>query len=179
VDLLELCRWIQSTGPATALRQSWYVYPFVLTGHLAGMGLFGAMIAATNLRLLALAMTKRPVADVIDQLRTLKRIGLVIVATCGILLFSAKAEEYYLNIFFRWKLALFALLILHALAFRKSVYANPAQLDQAPAIPATARLAAVLSLILWLSVLCMGRGIGYIQPPFGIQAISVDQVNPR
>ena len=170
MDLLELARWIQSTAPATALRESWYVYPFVLTGHLAGMGLFGAMIAAVNLRLLGVVMTKRSVADVVDQLRTLKRIGLVIVATCGILLFSAKAEEYYLNIFFRVKLGLFVLIALHAWIFRSSVYANPAQLDRSPSIPARAKLAAALSLLLWISVVCVGRGIGYIQPPFGIQA---------
>jgi hypothetical protein len=134
------------------------------------MGLFGAMVAVTNLRLLGLAMTKRSVSDVLDQLRTLKRIGFIVVATCGILLFSAKAEEYYLNIFFRVKLGLFVVLVIHAWAFRKSVYANAAELDRSASIPGTAKLAAVLSLVLWLSVLCMGRGIGYIQPPFGVQA---------
>jgi hypothetical protein len=31
-------------------------------------------------------------------------------------------------------------------------------------------VAALLSLILWATVACMGRGIGYIEPPFGIHA---------
>jgi len=38
-------------------------------------------------------------------------------------------------------------------------------IDAAPRIPARAKLAASLSLILWTSLLIIGRGIGYIEPP--------------
>jgi len=41
----------------------------------------------------------------------IERIGFLIVATCGFLLASSKAEEYYYNSFFRLKLALFALVL--------------------------------------------------------------------
>jgi len=53
----------------------------------------------------------------------------------------------------------------HALIFRGSVYKNPAALDQAGKIPGKAKLAAAVSLILWISIACVGRGIGYIEPP--------------
>jgi hypothetical protein len=51
------------------------------------------------------------------------------------------------------------------MVFRKSVYNNTAALDQARRIPGRAKLAAGLSLLLWISIACAGRGIGYIEPP--------------
>lgn len=165
MSLLDLALWIQNTGWASYLRMSAYLYPIVLSSHLAGIALFGGAILATDLRLLGVTLRGLPVSDVVDQLRVPKRIGFLIVATCGFLLASSKAEEYYYNPFFRAKLALFALVAVHALVFRKSVYNNAAALDQAKRMPGNAKLAATLSLILWISIACAGRGIGYVEPP--------------
>jgi hypothetical protein len=165
MSVLEIAQWIQSTDWASALRSSAYTYPAILSTHLTGIALFGGAILATDLRLLGVILRNQPISDVIDQLRWPKRIGFLIVATCGVLLASSKAEEYYYNGFFRAKLALFVLVAVHALVFRGSVYNNAAALDQAKRIPGNARLAAALSLILWTSIVCMGRGIGYVEPP--------------
>ena len=163
--LLSFAQWIQFTTFFTALRGSANVYPIVMSLHMVGIALFGGMILLTDLRLLGWAMRKRSVADVMEQLRVPKRWGLVLTATCGILMAGSKAEEYYYNAFFRTKLILFALVLVQELVFYRSVYANPAALDRAPSIPASAKLAAALSLLLWTSIACCGRGIGYIEPP--------------
>ena len=165
MSALEFAQWIQFTGWATYLRSSAYTYPIVLATHLTGIALFAGAILATDLRLLGAALRNQPVADIVDQLRWPKRIGFLIVATCGFLLASAKAEEYYYNTFFRIKLTLFLLVAIHALVFRGSVYNNAAALDQARRMPGKAKLAAALSLLLWISIACAGRGIGYIEPP--------------
>ena len=103
----------------------------ILSSHLTGIALFAGAILVTDLRLLGVVLRNQPVADVVDQLRWPKRIGFLIVATCGFLLASSKAEEYYYNAFFRIKLTLFVLVAIHALVFRGSVYNNAAALDQA------------------------------------------------
>jgi hypothetical protein len=163
--LLSFAQWIQFTTVFTALRGSANVYPIVMSLHMVGIALFGGMILLTDLRLLGWAMRKRSIADVLEQLRVPKRWGLVLTATCGILMAGSKAEEYYYNAFFRTKLILFALVLVQELVFYRSVYANPAALDRAPGVPANAKLAAALSLFLWTSIACCGRGIGYIEPP--------------
>lgn len=165
MSLLEFAQWIQSTDWATYLRMSAYLYPAILSTHLAGIALFAGAILVTDLRLLGAMLRNQPVSDVIGQLRWPKRIGFLIVATCGFLLASSKAEEYYYNAFFRTKMALFVLVAVHALVFRGSVYNNAAELDRARRMPGKARLAAALSLVLWISIACAGRGIGYIEPP--------------
>ena len=165
MSLLTFAQWVQSTGWATNIRGSWYVYPVILSLHMCAIAFFGAMILVTDLRLLGVVMRKRPVADVVNQLRVPKRVGFVLVATCGLLLASSKAEEYYYNSFFWTKMSLLALVAVHALVFRPRVYNRAAELDAAPRLPGQAKLAGVLSLVLWTCIFCAGRGIGYIEPP--------------
>jgi hypothetical protein len=163
--MLDFCLWLQSTALFTAVRQSWYVYPVIMTLHLAGIAVFGGMIVLTDLRLLGVTMRSYPVSDVVLQLRWLKRLGFLLVATCGILMLGSKAEEYYYNQMVWVKLSLLALIGIHGLVFRSTIYNNPAELDKLPAVPGRAKLAAALSLLLWAGVLCAGRGIGYVETP--------------
>lgn len=163
--LLSFAQWIQATGFFTALRGSAYVYPIVMSMHMVGIAFFGGMILMTDMRLLGVGMRKRSIADVVDQFRVAKRWGLLLVVTCGVLMAGSKAEEYYYNSFFRAKLILLAVVLLQELMFYRSVYANPAALDQASRIPGTAKTSAVLSILLWTAIACCGRGIGYIEPP--------------
>jgi len=163
--LLSFAQWIQFTTFFTALRGSANIYPIIMSLHMVGIALFGGMILMTDLRLLGWAMTKRSIADVVNQFRVPKRWGLLLTATCGILMAGSKAEEYYYNVFFRTKLILFAVVIVTELVFYRSVYADPAVLDRSPGIPGNAKLAAAISMLLWTSIACCGRGIGYIEPP--------------
>jgi hypothetical protein len=135
--LLSFAQWIQFTTLFTALRGSANVYPIVMSLHMVGIALFGGMILMTDLRLLGWAMRKRSIADVVNQFRVPKRWGLLLTATCGILMAGSKAEEYYYNAFFRTKLILFAVVIVQELVFYRSVYANPAALDRSPSVPGT------------------------------------------
>ncbi len=163
--MLTFAQWVQLTGVATAIRELWLPYPIILSLHLSFIALAGGMILVTNLRLLGVAMRKRPVADVIDQLRWPKRIVCLLIITCGLLLASSKAEEYYYNVFFWTKMSLLGLIAVHGLVFRGSVYQKAAEFDRGGRIPGRAKLAAGLSLVLWISVAIAGRGIGYIEPP--------------
>lgn len=164
MSILELFRWIQDTAPMTAFRESALVYPIVMTGHLTGMALFGGMIAITDLRLLGWAMRSTSIQDVVEQLRLWKRIGFVLVVGCGAMLLGSKAELYYYNPFYWTKMALLMLVGVHAFVFR-SVYRNPAALDSAPKVPGKAKLAACLSLLIWIGLVTAGRSIAYWDVP--------------
>src|ERR1700691_1525072 len=161
--LLSLAIWVQNLEFFSYLRSSGETFPTILALHLSAISLFGAMIVATDLRLLGWAFRRSSIAAVVDQLRMPKRIGFLIAATCGFLLFCSKAEDYYYNPFFRMKISLFLLVLVHALIFRGSVYNQPAKLDGPSGAPARAKLAAGLSLFLWTCILCAGRAIGYVQ----------------
>ena len=155
---------IEESGLATDIRESALVYPLIMTTHLTAIAVFGGMILMTDLRLLGLAMKSRPVADVVAGLRVWKRVGFVIMVTCGILLAASKADSYYPNPYFQLKMTLLALVGVHALVFRRSVYARAAEYDRTAQIPPIAKVAACLSLLLWIGLVCCGRWIAYYEP---------------
>jgi hypothetical protein len=163
--LLELFRWIQSLGWVAAFRESSDVYPIVLIGHLTGMGLFGGMIAITDMRLLGWAMRTSSLTDVVEQLRPWKRVGFVVTVGCGLMLLAAKAELYYHNPFYWAKMTLLGLVGVHAIVFHRSVYGNTVAIDGAPRIPGVAKTAAWISLILWFGIVSAGRSIAYYEVP--------------
>jgi hypothetical protein len=156
---------IQNTALFTAMRESALVYPIILSTHLACIAVFGGMIMTTDLRLLGLVMKTTSVTDVVSQLRIWKRIGFVIMISCGIMLGGAKFGQYYDNPYFQMKMSLLFLVGVHALVFRRSVYGNTEAIDRAPAIPGVAKLAACLSLALWLGIMSCGRWIAYFERP--------------
>ena len=163
--MLTFAQWVQLTKIATAIREQYLPYPTILSLHLSFIAISAGMILVTNLRLLGVAMRQRPVAGMVNTLRWPKRIGFLAIVTCGLLLASSKAEEYYYNVFFWAKMSLLAAIAVHGLYFRRDVYNRAAEMDQAGRIPGKAKAAAALSLVLWIGVAICGRGIGYIEPP--------------
>jgi len=138
-----------------------HAYPIVMAIHLSCIAVFGGMILITNLRLLGWALTDFPVTELVARLRAWKTAGFVIMAGCGILLAGSEAGKYYANTYFWIKMSLLALLGFHALVFRRSVYRSVAVVGDSGATSPEAKVAAILSLILWTGVLCAGRLIGY------------------
>jgi hypothetical protein len=165
MSLATICQAIQDTDFFTSIRESGLVYPVILSAHLSSIALFGGMILMTDLRILGLAMKNTPVSEVVGQFRLWKRIGFVIMVGCGILLGGAKITQYYDNPYFQLKMTLLLLVGVHAFFFHRSVYGNTAQLDRAPVMPGVAKLAAVLSLALWIGIVSCGRWIAYYERP--------------
>jgi hypothetical protein len=115
--------------------------------------------------LLGLAMTSIPASVIVERTRPWTQLGLVIMLTLGIHLGGAKFADYYDNPYFQLKMTLLLLVAVHALVFRKSVYRNPQALDAPGGPPRAAKVAACISLVLWLSILSCGRWIAYYERP--------------
>ena len=164
MSLADVMHSIQSIGFLTDLRESALVYPVVMSTHLSCIAVFGGMILMTDMRLLGLGLKDYAVTEVVSTLRPWKRVGGTIMICMGLLLGTSEADKYYANPFFWWKLTLLCLIGIHALIFRPLVYNQTEKIDESPEIPARAKWAAILSLVLWFGVLTMGRLIGYYEP---------------
>ena len=161
---MQIAHAIQSVEFLTEIRESALVFPILLSLHLICISVFGGMILMTDLRLLGVALTSRPVADVVNGLRNWKRFGFCVMVTIGALLGGSEAEKYSINPFFWSTMVCLACVGLHALAFQKSVYAKAADYDKTGVIPGQAKLAATLSLLIWMGLVTFGRLIGYYEP---------------
>ena len=167
MSLYSICESIENTALFAHVRETPWVYPIVMATHLSCIAVFGGMILMTNLRLLGLALRDLTVAEVVGGLRLYKRIGFVIIVTCGLLMAGSEAPTYYPNPYFWTKMILLVLVGVHALIFKRTVYDHPEELDKSPVLPTRAKAAAVLSLILWVSIPVFGRMIGYYEPNEG------------
>src|SRR5262245_47197821 len=162
-------RSIQSLGLFTVVRKSALVYPILLSTHLACIATFGGLILFTNLRLLGWVLTEVPAEQVIGALRPWKQLGFVVMVTAGALLGGSKAQEYLTNPFFQIKMLLLGSIGIHGLLYGGSVYRRPG----GPQSPSFARAAAVLSLVLWVGVVSMGRWIAYYDRPAPAEASGI------
>jgi hypothetical protein len=148
----------------TGVRETPWVYPIIMSIHLVCIAVFGGMILMTDLRLLGVGLKDKTVAEVVGGLRPFKRIGFVVIVTCGLLMAGSEAPKYSLNPYFWTKMALLVLVGVHAMVFKPTVYDHPEELDKSPVLPTRARAAALLSLILWVSIPVFGRLIAYYEP---------------
>ena len=153
---------IQSIQFLTDFSESVLAYPIVLSTHLTCIALFGGMILATDLRLLGLSLRSLTITAVVTSLRPGKRVGGAIMIAMGLLLATSEAEKYAPNPFFWTKMVILGLIGVHALIFRPIVYNKTEELDRSPVIPTKAKVAAILSLVLWTTMFTiMGRLIAY------------------
>jgi hypothetical protein len=159
MTILSILEWIESTDLSTAIREGALPYPILGGFHLLGIALFGGMVLVTDLRLLGWAMQRRPVSDIVQQLRPWKWVGFAVVVASGLLLAWAEPQKLYRSPSFWIKMALLLLVGVHALVFRAGVYRNVAKLDEA--VTVQAKLAAALSLFLWAGLIVSGRLIAY------------------
>ena len=154
-----IVEWIYHTDLSVAIREGGLPYPIIGGIHLLSIAWFGGMLLATDLRLLGWAMRSRPVSDVVGQFEPWKRVGFVVVVVTGVLLAWCEPIRLYRSPSFWIKMALFALVGVHALVFRNGVYRNPSKLDAG--ITTQAKVAAVLSLLLWAGLIVAGRFIAF------------------
>ena len=148
---------LEATTLATALRGSVWSYPLVNAAHLLGVALLVGAIVPLDLKLLCVWRAV-PLIPLWRVLTGAAAIGLIIAMVAGALLFSVRATDYTGSSFFLWKMALVAAGLLNALASQRRVRLALRSLEQ-PTLGM--RISAGVSLCTWLTVLLLGRLIGY------------------
>lgn len=159
--MLEFLEWLASQRWSIALHESLYMWPLVETTHVLSLGLFVGTTAMLDLRLLGLALPRVPVSEVTSRLLPWTRAGFAVMVTTGVLLFYATPVTYYQSIFFRIKVLLLLLAGFNVWFFHSRTHRRVAEWDLAAVAPRAARVAAVVSLVAWASVVVAGRLIAY------------------
>jgi hypothetical protein len=159
--LMEFAAALQDTGVATALRQSFWIYPLVNAAHIIGLALLFGAIVPLDLRLLGV-WRQVPLVAMSRILLPVAIGGLALAVTTGPLLFSVRATEYVAMPLLWLKLSLIACALANALLLRLSL--TWAVFEHSDLVGTTPRLqlAGGLSIGLWLAVIVAGRMIGYL-----------------
>lgn len=158
MDLLTFCHWIEKTAFGASIRESASIFDLVESAHTLGIVLVAGTIFLVDLRLLGRGLSREPVRDVVERIVPWTLSGFCLMAFTGVWLFAGEASKVYRSPAFRIKLVLLALAGLNALLFHLTVYRR---VSDWVAIPARARVAGWISLVLWISIIAAGRSIAY------------------
>jgi hypothetical protein len=138
---------------ADFIKGSW-VFPVIQSIHLIGLTMLVGTIALVDFRLLAPELRRYAATDLASSLAPWTMGGLLTVLVTGPLMFGADLPRYLHNPAFILKMGLLCVALAAHFTLHRSVLRDGAVLHST-----RQKLAAVLSLILWSSLVLAGRAI--------------------
>lgn len=159
--LRTLFEWVDTFQSSIAIRESLYVFPYLLVAHVVGMCLFVGTVAMMDLRLAGWGNTSSPLSQVQQRLFPWQVLGIILSGTTGLILLYQNPLRYYVNIFFWLKMVMMALAAINAMIFHRTAYRSVAAWDTTADTPMGAKIAGAASLLLWAAVIVSGRLIAY------------------
>lgn len=151
---------IEMSALAVAMRQWLWLYPIVEIVHLTGIALLVGSIAILDLRLLGFGRTL-PVRRLASHVLPWSAAAFLLIVPSGLLMFIAHAGEFIQSNVFVLKMCLILAAGANAAVFHAGAMRGAADWDVQRMPPPAARVAAGLSLALWVSVIACGRLLAY------------------
>jgi len=152
--------WLAETPGSIALHESLYMYAYVETAHVMGIMLFVGTIAMVDLRLIGVSFRQTPISEMLHRVLPWTVAGFIVMVITGVLLFYAIPVRTYHSVWFRLKLILLLAGAINIFMFHRRVEREKGQWDLGP-VPHGAKVAAVVSLSVWGSIIVFGRFIAY------------------
>ena len=159
--LFHWCEQIEATSLGVMVRESIWGFPSLVAIHIIGLVFSAAIVVWLDLRLLGVSMTGVPVSRVYRRLMPLAFVGFVVMIVSGVVIFTGFATSAYKNPYFRIKLLALSLAAVNALVYHTSIERRIALWDRSPRPPGAARMAGIISILAWTTVILAGRMMSY------------------
>jgi hypothetical protein len=156
--LLPVFKWFDASAMGAWVRDSRWIFPAIEAVHIVALALLFGALLMLNLRLLGLTMTYKPVARLARDLAPWIFVSLTLILASGVLLFASEAMKAYASVPFQVKM----LFLFAAILFHYTIYPWVTRSDDRTIRPVWGKLAAIVSILLWLGVGIGGRGIGFL-----------------
>ncbi|MDG5493859.1 DUF6644 family protein [Niveispirillum sp. BGYR6] len=153
----DLSLWIRQNPP---------VFPTLESFHVIAIALVFGTILIVDLRLIGFTAHRRSIDKLITELLPFTWGAFALAVVTGLLMFVANAPAYMNNAQFLWKMVVIAAAGINMMIFHATIYRRIADWDVTIPPPNAARTAGVLSITLWLTVIYLGRWIGFTLETF-------------
>ena len=182
MGMTELLASLEASGLAGKIRDSLYLFPLIESSHVIGLTMVFGTIAIIDLRLLGIASTRRPFTRIASDILKWTWAAFVLTVATGLLMFITNAGVYYHNFHFRSKMALLALSGINMLIFEFTAARSVHRWDKDAAAPLAGRTVAAVSLVLWISIIFLGRWIGFTTTRTDLKTepdINIEELFPK
>ncbi len=153
--ILWFLQWFESISWFVPFEEDYFLSAGIYAAHYFSFFVLVGTIAVVDLRLLSLAGQGRAVTQLAEQLFPWTWIGLGLASLTGFLYLTPSAWIFFRSSFFFTKLLLTFLAAVSVLLIQRNVR----KWDQQAALPPQAKVMAVISLLLWISVLIAGTHV--------------------
>ncbi len=158
----QLLSSLEATPWGIAIRESTWLFPTIETIHVLFLVLVVGSIMVVDLRLLNLASRQRSVQELTRDVLPWTWIAFVCAAITGGLLFTSAAVKYVGIWQFDAKMCMLLLAAINMGIFHLGAFRTVVHWDEAPARPpAAAKVAGGISLAIWVTIVALGRWIGF------------------
>ncbi len=161
MDLLPIVEAIQNTGFAEWMRMSRKGLPIINWMHVVAITTVFGTIFVVDLRLLNYPNASRSFTRLSEEMLRWTWGAFALAVITGLMLFAANAVTYYNNTAFWLKMGAIVLAGINMAVFQFLTFRSVTHWDRDRPTPVAARAAGAMSILLWLSVIFLGRWIGF------------------
>jgi hypothetical protein len=159
--------WLANTHFSTTMRESTWAEPIVETIHVLTLTMFLGFSMLLDLRLVGLCLMRKRVSEVLAQFNPWLFGAFGVMVVTGTLLFSGDPVSFYNTKppFFKAKMIMLVLAGLNVMIFNFGIGRKVTEWDLVPRPPLAAKVAGMISIVLWILIVAAGRAIAYALPP--------------
>ena len=162
----QLLQTVNDSAIGTLIRENGVIFPWLEVVHVLAITTVVGTIALVDLRLLGLASTSYPVSRLTKSILPLTWIAFAVALVSGALMVSSQPANYFANFAFRMKMLMLLAAALNMAVFHMLTMRGLPLWDRDAPVPAAAKAAGVLSVIIWVTIVALGRWIGFTMNPF-------------
>ena len=141
---------------ADALNNTEWAFPLAECFHIGGFAVAVGSIVLVDFRMLNLGLRKETAARMVQYTEPWTLVALVFVLFSGAALFLSQSDLYLANQVFPIKMYLLVAAILYNFTIHRMVASSP------NASPAVSKLVAIVSILLWVSIVFGGIFIAFV-----------------
>jgi hypothetical protein len=159
--LASLVAWIDAQPASQAIQNIAWAIPTIQSIHILAIAIVMASSAMLDLRLMGLIGPVSSVREMADRFTPWIWIALVILGASGVMMVMGEPKRALLNPLFQIKMGLLVLAVTSTLAFQWAAPGQQALADLSAWRRCFVKLAAGVSLGLWVCIVIAGRWIAY------------------
>jgi hypothetical protein len=160
MTLVQMLTALEHQPFAVAIAESTWLFPFFESLHVLALTVVVGSVFMMDMRLLGIGNRQRAVSELTASVLPWTWSAFAVAAFAGLCLFSSKATTYYGNVPFRLKVVCLAAAAVNMLVFHLFTARDIGRWDRGMP-PFGARVAGGVSVALWITIVALGRWIGF------------------
>jgi len=160
--ITDWAEWLGNSALSNYIQEDPTAFPILEVLHVVAIALVVGSIFIVDLRLLNLCSKTYRVSRLLKAVLPMTGIAFTFAVITGFLMFASQPVRYLHTTPFLLKMGLLVLAGANMLLFHAWTHRGITKWDDGDAIPRAARVAGLVSLILWVAILFAGRFVGFL-----------------